>query len=123
MKRQNIIIIAISLLALFSGKDVWTEPPLINGNVITVTTADSATQAYTKMESAQAGDIVEIAHGTYKFRVYLSKAAASSSSIIIRAKDPNNPPLFDSDNIDPGPLPASYTGEDKSRASWQISGS
>ena len=123
MKKQKIIIIGIFLLALLFVKPVWTEPPLINGNVITVTTADSATQAYTKMESAQAGDIVEIAPGTYKFRAYLSKAAASSNPIIIRGKDPNNPPVFDLDNIDPGTLPGSYTGEDKSRASWQISGS
>ena len=122
MKKQNIIIIGIFFLAFFSVRDVWTEPPLINGNVITVTTADSATQAYTKIESAQSGDIVEIAPGTYKFRVYLSNAGTSSNPVIIRAKDLNNPPVFDSNNVDPGTLPGTFDGGDKSRALWQISG-
>jgi hypothetical protein len=50
---------------------------------------------YTKIESAKAGDIVEIAPGIYQFRVRLSNHGTSSDPIIIRAQDPNNPPIFD----------------------------
>src|SRR5262245_7146010 len=59
--------------------------------VINVTTNDN----YTKIESANPGDEVVIAPGTYVFRVHLTKQATPAIPIIIRALDPTNRPIWD----------------------------
>jgi hypothetical protein len=112
MRRQGLgrikaIIIALELcLAGFSTC----------ATLITVTTNDN----YTKIESAQAGDEVVISPGTYAFRVYLTRAA--TNTIIIRALDPGNPPVWDFGPVLLDNAPGSYTAGDKARGGWQFSG-
>ena len=48
--------------------------------------------SYQKIESAQAGDEVVIAPGTYAFRVHLTQVGTADKPIIIRARDPAQPP-------------------------------
>jgi hypothetical protein len=84
--------------------------------LISVTTNDN----YTKIESAQSGDEVVIAPGTYAFRVYLTKAA--TNTITIRALDPANPPVWDFGAVLLDNAPGSYTAGDKARGGWQFSG-
>src|ERR1051326_3886968 len=59
--------------------------------VINVGPSDS----YTKIESANPGDQVVIAPGSYAFRVYLTKQAPVTNPITIRAQDPLNRPVWD----------------------------
>jgi len=66
-------------------------PRLARAATIDVTPSDD----YTKIESAQPGDEVVIAPGTYKFLVYLTQQAPSNNPIVIRAQDPKNPPVWD----------------------------
>jgi hypothetical protein len=75
---------------------------------------------YTKIESAKAGDIVEIAPGIYQFRVRLSNHGTSSDLITIRAQDPNNPPIFDLSGDWCGDWPGSWSNN---RAIFHIEGS
>src|SRR4051794_26854502 len=70
-------------LVSFTGK--------LAGAVINVGPADG----YAKIESAQAGDEVVLAPGTYSFRVYLTKHGTPGSPIVVRALDPANPPVWD----------------------------
>ena len=91
---------------------------IADASVINVTTNDS----YTKIESANPGDDVVIAPGTYSFRVYLTKQAAVTNPIIIRALDPANPPVWDFGNTLVENAPGSYTAGDRGRGGWQFSG-
>jgi len=79
--------------------------------------------SYTKIEAAVAGDIVEIAPGTYKFRVMLDKTATAASPITIKAKDPTSRPVWDLAGQAVGSWPGSYTAGDKGRGCWQVKGS
>ena len=85
---------------------------------MTITPSDS----YTKIESAQAGDVVEIAPGTYRYRVYLTNSGTATNPIIIRAQDPNNRPVWDLSGDIARNFPGSYTGGDLYRGIWQVSG-
>ncbi len=92
--------------------------PAAEAALISVTTADN----WTTIESAVAGDVVEIAPGTYKFRVMLSKTGTASNPITIKAKDPKNRPVWDLAGKVVGAWPGSYTAPDKHRGAWQIKG-
>lgn len=85
--------------------------------------AINSSDGYSKIESAQAGDIIEISPGTYRFRIFLDKHGTSQNPITIRAKDPNNRPVWDLSGQSCGDWPGSYTGGDLKRGAWQISGS
>jgi hypothetical protein len=89
-----------------------------NAAVINVTTSDS----YTKIESAQPGDQVLIAPGTYSFRVYLSQQASVTNPITIQALNPTNPPIWDFGTTNVENAPGSYTAGDRGRGGWQFSG-
>ncbi len=78
--------------------------------------------SYTKIEAAVAGDEVVIAPGTYGFRVYLTRAAPAGNPIVIRAQDPNNPPVWDLSAGLVENAPGSYTAGDRGRGCWQLSG-
>jgi hypothetical protein len=86
--------------------------------IINVTTNDN----YTKIESANPGDEVVIAPGTYAFRVHLTKQASVANPIIIRALDPANPPVWDFGSTLVENAPGSYTAGDRGRGGWQFSG-
>lgn len=83
---------------------------------ISVTPKDS----YSKIESAQPGDIIEIAPGTYRFRLHLTKKASAAKPIIIRAQDKNNRPVWDLAGKTVDLWPGSYTGGDRDRGAWKI---
>ncbi|MCK5806612.1 MAG: hypothetical protein KAI66_27535, partial [Lentisphaeria bacterium] len=87
--------------------------------LIAITSADD----WTKIEGAVAGDVVEVAPGTYKFRVMLSKLGTAAQPITIRAKDPMQRPVWDLAGKAVGAWPGSYTAGDKGRGCWQIKGS
>lgn len=87
-----------------------------SGNIIFVQPGDD----FTKIENAGAGDIVEIAPGTYRFRVRLSNHGTESEPIIIRALDPDNPPVFDLGGDWCGDWPGSWSNN---RAIFHIDGS
>lgn len=91
----------------------WTGAAVIN-----VVPSDN----YTKIESAQPGDEVVIAPGTYAFRVHLTKQATASQPIIIRAQDPANPPIWDFGSTLVENAMGSYTAGDRGRGGWQFSG-
>ena len=86
--------------------------------VINVAPGDS----YTKIESAQPGDEVVIAPGTYAFRVYLTKKATTNNPIVIRAQNPTNPPVWDFGTTFVENAPGSYGAGDRGRGGWQFSG-
>jgi len=77
---------------------------------------------YTVLEAAQPGDVVEIAPGTYQFRVHLTAEGDGSNPIVIRAADPDNPPVWDLDGMNVGDWPGSYTGGDNDRGCWMVRG-
>jgi hypothetical protein len=85
---------------------------------ITVTPTDS----YTKIESAQPGDEVVMAPGTYAFRVYLTKKATTNNPIVIHAQNPTNPPVWDFGTNLVENAPGSYGAGDRGRGGWQFSG-
>jgi hypothetical protein len=89
-----------------------------HGATIEVTPADS----FAKIEGAKPGDEVIIAPGTYKFRVYLQTKATATQPIVIRAKDPANPPVWDLNGSTVEAAPGSYTAGDRGRGCWQFSG-
>jgi len=86
--------------------------------VINVTASDT----YAKIESANPGDEVVIAPGTYVFRVHLTKQATVANPIIIRALDPANPPVWDFGSTLVENAPGSYTAGDRGRGGWQFTG-
>src|SRR5262249_16918161 len=88
------------------------------GAIINVTTNDN----YAKIESANPGDEVVIAPGTYAFRVYLTKQATPNNPIVIRAQDPANPPVWDFGSTLVENAPGSYGAGDRGRGGWQFSG-
>ncbi len=77
---------------------------------------------YAKIEAAKPGDDVVIAPGTYKFRVHLTQQAPANNPITIRAADPTNPPVWDLGSTLVEAAPGSYTGGDRGRGCWQLSG-
>ncbi len=87
-------------------------------NIINITPSDN----YTKIESAQAGDEVVIAPGTYRFRVYLTGQGTRLNPIKIRAQDPNNKPVWDFSAGLVENAPGSYGAGDRGRGGWQVSG-
>src|SRR5512143_2217136 len=78
--------------------------------------------SYQKIESAQAGDEVVIAPGTYAFRVHLTKVGTADQPIVIRAQDPAQPPVWDLASTLVENAPGSYTAGDRGRGCWQVSG-
>ena len=77
---------------------------------------------WTNIEAAQAGDVVEIAPGTYSFRVTLEQMGTAAQPIIIRAQDPNNRPVWDLKGKPVGSWPGSYSGGDQGMGAWQVRG-
>lgn len=63
----------------------------VSARLITVSPSDD----YRKIEATQAGDIVEIAPGTYSFRVMLKNHGTSENPIVIKAQDPTKRPIWD----------------------------
>ena len=88
------------------------------GATIEVTPADS----FAKIEAAKPGDEVIIDPGTYKFRVYLQAKATATQPIVIHAKDPATPPVWDLSASNVEAAPGSYTAGDRGRGCWQFSG-
>jgi hypothetical protein len=82
----------------------------------------AATDDYTKMEAAVAGDEVVIAPGTYKFRVDWETSGTAQNPITVHAQDPNNRPIWDLNGTPVGMAPGSYTAGDKGRGCWQFHG-
>ncbi len=85
----------------------------------TMTTSDD----WTILEDAVAGDIVEIAPGTYQFRVFLENVGTADNPIVIRAQDPNNRPVWDligNESNRVSDAQGSYTGGDLGRGGWQV---
>jgi hypothetical protein len=97
---------------------VWAGGIASEAAVINVSTNDN----YTKIESANPGDEVVIASGTYAFRVHLTKQAGVTNPIVIRGLDPAKPPVWDFGNTLVENAPGSYTAGDRGRGGWQFSG-
>ena len=95
---------------------------LLGGTASAKTITISPGDAFTKMEAAVAGDVVEIAPGTYKFRVNFSQDGTPTQPITVRAQDPANRPVWDLTGIPVGTAPGSYTAGDKHRGCWQFHG-
>ncbi len=105
-------------LVLLTLASTWSGEAL--AETFTMTPDDD----WTVLENAQAGDIVEIAPGTYQFRVYLSNAGTADNPIIIRAQDPENRPVWDlvgdSEDTFVNTWPGSYGAGDNHRGCWQV---
>src|ERR1700704_913570 len=77
---------------------IWCLLPgafLIGGGAKAAIINVGPTDSFTKIESAQPGDEVVIAPGTYSFRVYLTRQATATNPIVIRAQNPANRPVWD----------------------------
>ena len=105
---------SIPILALV----LWLDWERGGAAIITVGPGDS----YSKIESANPGDEVVIAPGNYTFRVYLTKQAAATNPILIRAQDPGNRPVWDFGTTLVENAPGSYSAGDRGRGGWQFSG-
>lgn len=90
--------------------------------VLRVLPSDDAHAAIARIEHATAGDIVEVGPGTYRFRISLEQRGTAEKSIIIRALDPKDRPVWDLSGKDCGDWPGSYAGGDKARGAWQVRG-
>jgi MYXO-CTERM domain-containing protein len=90
--------------------------------LLAATISVGPSDSYTKIEAAKAGDEVVIAPGNYAFRVHLTEVATAGSPIVIRAQDPQNPPVWDLSSTLVESAPGSYTAGDRGRGCWQISG-
>jgi len=108
-KTKNLILAALAM---------WLGCASADAAIINVSPGDD----FTKIESANPGDEVVIAPGTYAFRVYLTKQATPSNPICIHAQNPLNPPVWDFGNTMLDAAPGSYTAGDKARGAWQFSG-
>lgn len=108
--RNGLSLVSIFAIAMF--------PTLARGETILITPSDS----YDRIENARPGDEVVIAPGTYRFRVYLRQAAPPNAPLIIRAEDPQNPPVWDLSGGYVENAPGSYTGGDRGRGCWQLNG-
>ena len=93
-------------------------PATAAAKLITVSPTDS----YQKIESAKAGDTVEVAPGTYKFRLMLTVKGTAADPITIRAKDPKNRPVWDLGGKPVKDWPGSYALGDRGRGCWQVKG-
>jgi hypothetical protein len=96
----------LSVLAVTAAVLSWARAA--SAATINVTPADT----FAKIESAQPGDEVVIAPGTYKYRVYLTQQAPAGNPIVIRAADPANPPVWDLTGVMVNTAPGSYTAGD-----------
>lgn len=102
---------------------------LVSGTLMLIGSAHAATYTmtpaddWTKLENAVSGDVVEIAPGTYQFRVYLDHAGTAEQPIVIRAQDPANRPVWDLAGDTVGNWPGSYSASDKHRGGWQVGAS
>ena len=114
IQKKGLIILPFVLV--FSIFNIY----FVNGELITVNTDMTDVEAYTAIESATAGDIVEIAPGIYKFRVMLMNHGTIENPIIIRAQDPNNRPIWDLEGKYCDMWPGSYNAGDKGRGAWQV---
>jgi Right handed beta helix region len=85
--------------------------------VINVQPGDS----YAKIEAARGGDEVIVAPGTYNFLLHLTAVASASNPIVIHAKDPVHPPVWDFGATLLDIAPGSYHAGDRGRAAWQFS--
>ena len=92
--------------------------PMVLAETIVVTPSDS----YTVIESAKPGDEVEIAPGTYQYRVSLETSGSATQPITIRGQDPNNPPVWNLSGKAIRQWPGSYGGGDLGRGCWQVRG-
>jgi hypothetical protein len=115
MLKRGLYLIFVCVFMLFL--------PISFAELISIDTSMSDVGALTAMESAEAGDIIEIAPGNYKFRVNFANAGTEENPIIIRALDPNNRPVWDFEGDDPADSPGTLTGGDRGRAAWQFRGS
>jgi MYXO-CTERM domain-containing protein len=106
----------LSVLAVTAAVLSWARAA--SAATINVTPADT----FAKIESAQPGDEVVIAPGTYKYRVYLTQQAPAGNPIVIRAADPANPPVWDLSGLMVDSAPGSYAAKDRGRGCWQLSG-
>src|ERR1700690_3534175 len=95
---------------------------IVTSSATAATIEITPTDNYSKIESAKAGDEVIIDPGTYTFRVYITAAAPSNKPVVIHAKDPQNPPVWDLSAGNVEDAPGSYTAGDRGRGCWQFSG-
>lgn len=106
----------------------WLLFPCAVAAILSTRTVRAATihvapgDSYDKIESANPGDEVVIAPGTYAFRVYLTKQGTAGAPITIHAEDPSNPPVWDMGTTLVEDAPGSYTAGDRGRGCWQLSG-
>lgn len=77
---------------------------------------------YRAIEAAQAGDTVEIAPGTYRFRVSLEHSGTADRPIVLRARDPAQRPVWDLGATPVADAPGSYQAGDRGRGCWQVRG-
>ncbi|MCP4677799.1 MAG: hypothetical protein GY854_20230 [Deltaproteobacteria bacterium] len=110
--KMKIQVFAVVCAAIFMGRAAEAA-------TYTMTTSDD----WTILENAVAGDIVEIAPGTYQFRVFLENVGTADNPIVIRAQDPNNRPVWDligDESNRVSDAPGSYSAGDLGRGGWQV---
>lgn len=122
--RRNLLGVTPSPLLRFGagmivlGTLYLIAPNAVRADTIRITPADS----YAAIEAARAGDEVIVEPGTYRFRVFLTESGTAEAPIVIRAADPNDPPVWDlSDDLVEN-HPGSSTRGDRGRGCWQVTG-